>query len=109
MSDEDLTAFLAAAEKLILALQTPYAWVVDVGGLLRVTAKQRRMFAEFEDRTKEQDAKLCAGAAIYAPTAFTRGLVTAVFWLSPPAYPTKIVASFEEAEAWARAKLDERR
>jgi hypothetical protein len=105
MTDVELASFLEATAKLVFGKHSPYAWVVDVGGLLHASAKQRRMFADFEMRVREHDRRFCAGAAIFAPHPITRGIVTAVFWLSPPSYPYLVTGSLAEAHAYARHKL----
>jgi len=36
---------------------------------------------------------------------FTRGIVTAVHWITPPVYPYKIFGNRREGERWARQQL----
>jgi hypothetical protein len=62
-------------------------------------ADQRRYSAEWMQRTLELQKAATVGAANVAPSAVLRGIVTAVFWIRPPATPTAVVASREEAIA----------
>ena len=107
-SDEELKTMLAAIERLVFSMRGPYAWIVDVGGVLAAPASQRRLLSEHEDRTKEHDRRFNAGSALLSRSAITTGIITAVFWLSKPSYPTKVFSDLREAERWARAQLKER-
>ncbi|HMI91762.1 MAG TPA: hypothetical protein VK509_10390 [Polyangiales bacterium] len=107
-SDEDLVEMLDAVERLVFSLRTPYAWLVDLGGVLGASASQRRLFSDHEDRTKEHDAQFNAGAALLSRSSITAGLITAVFWVSRPSYPTKVFSEIREAERWARSQLKAR-
>jgi len=104
-TDQELASMLAAVEQLIFSMNEPYAWVVDLGGVLSVSASQRKLFADHENRTKEHDRAYNAGSALYAHSTFMSGIITAVFWLSRPVYPTKVFATIREAERWARSQL----
>jgi hypothetical protein len=107
-SDQELVEMLDCVERLVFSLHTPYAWLVDLGGVLGASASQRRLFSDHEDRTKEHDAKLNAGSALLSRSPITAGIITAVFWLSKPSYPTKVFSEIREAERWARAQLKAR-
>ena len=107
-TDEELIEMLDAVERLVFSLHAPYAWLVDLGGVLTASASQRRIFSEHEDRTKEHDARFNAGSALLSRSAITSGIITAVFWLSKPSYPTKVFSEIREAERWARAQLKAR-
>jgi hypothetical protein len=104
-TDEELIAMLESIERLVFSLRSPYAWLVDLGGTLTASASQRRIFSNHEDRTKEHDSQFNAGAAILSRSPITTGIITAIFWLSKPSYPTKVFSEIREAERWARAQL----
>lgn len=104
-SDEELRGMLAAVERLVFSLHSPYAWLVELGGVMNTSASQRRIFSEHEERTKEHDRKFNAGSALLSRSALTAGVITAVFWLSRPSYPTKVFSDLREAERWARSQL----
>lgn len=106
--DKELAGMLEAVEKLIFSMSSPYAWVVDLSHIQIASASQRKLFTQHEKRTAEQDQKYNAGSGLFADSAFTRGLVTATFWMVKPSYPTKICSNLRDAEIWARAQLRER-
>ena len=105
VTDEALTLLLEDLERVMFAMSSPYAWVVDLGRTLGTTARQRKMQAESELRLKEHNRKHCVGVGVHVGNAVMRGVVTAVFWLSPPVYPYRITGTLEEAQRWAREAL----
>jgi hypothetical protein len=107
-SDDELKSMFVAVERLVFSMHVPYAWVVDIGGVLGSSASQRRLASEHEDRTKEHDRNFNAGSAVLSHSAITAGIITAVFWLSKPSYPTKVFSDVRDAERWARIQLKER-
>ena len=107
-TDEELIEMVDAVERLIFSVRGPYAWLVDLGGVLTASASQRRICSDHEDRTKEHDAQFNAGSALLSRSPITTGIITAVFWLSKPSYPTKVFSEIREAERWARAQLKAR-
>jgi len=46
-------------------------------------------------------------SAIVTDSALVRGAMTAVNWLHRPRVPTTYVATLEDAERWARERLDD--
>ena len=84
-SDEDLEAFVRARED----------W-----------ATQRRMFGEHLKRFERHDVQWNGGSALVVPRAWLRGLVTAVFWISPPKVPHQAFAKRTDALQWAQLQLD---
>ncbi len=42
------------------------------------------------------------------PNAWLRGLVTAVFWISPPKFPNKFFSEPVAGERWAKKQLETR-
>jgi len=107
-NDDELLEMVEAVERLVFSLRAPYAWIVNLGGVLTAPASQRRIFSDHEDRTKEHDAQFNAGAALLSRSPITAGIITAVFWVSRPSYPTKVFSEIHEAERWARAQLKAR-
>jgi hypothetical protein len=104
-TDDELRAMLAEVERITLAMRSPFGWVTDVSSILHATPTQRRLYAESEKRLGEWDRRFCAGTGICSKDPLTRGIVTAVHWITPPAYPFKIYKRAEDAEAWARQQL----
>ena len=104
--DADLTSFLDTLEALIEAQIAPFAWVVLADALLTTSATQRQMMADAEKRMQPKDKAFCVGTAIVLSSSIARGVVTAVYWLTPPVYPYTFSSSAEEARSWAQSRLD---
>lgn len=104
-TDAEIREFLAFMTRLVPTLPSPYAWIVDTGGLLRTNRAQRKMLADYGEATAARDRVDSAGAAILAHGMIARGLVKTAYLVSPPVYPYAIVGSEAEGERWARAQL----
>ncbi|MCH2110098.1 MAG: hypothetical protein MK135_12285 [Polyangiaceae bacterium] len=61
---------------------------------------QRKQLAKLLNRYRHKLKTITSGYALVTPSAIGRGLLTAVFWLAPPGYPTHICASPEEGFLW---------
>jgi hypothetical protein len=107
-NDADLAAMNEDVLRISKAMDSPYAWVVDMSKVATCTAYQRKLVADNDIALREYERKNLVCSAIVADSTLTRGLLTAVFWLAPPIYPYKIFATAGEAEIWARQQLKER-
>ncbi|HMJ13916.1 MAG TPA: hypothetical protein VK524_21005 [Polyangiaceae bacterium] len=87
-------------QRWMLARERPAIWIVDLSKIKSAPATQRRMFAEHEARVSASARKVIRGSAFVAPSAWLRGLLTAVYWLKPPVYPHAIVSTVAEARKW---------
>jgi hypothetical protein len=105
-TDEELAAFIQAREEWAKDAHYPVAWVVELSNLRKANAKQRRMFADHLKRFEEHDVRWNGGSALIVPSAWLRGLVTAVFWLAPPKFPHETFAKRSDALEWAQLQLD---
>jgi hypothetical protein len=105
-SDEELAAFVRAREEWANRAHYPVAWVVQLSNLTKANAKQRRTFAEHLKRFERHDVQWNGGSALIVPSGWLRGLVTAVFWLSPPKFPHQAFAKRSDALEWAQLQLD---
>jgi len=106
VSDEELEAFVGAREDWASKAQYPVAWVVDLSNLRTAGSVQRRIFAEHLKRFEKHDVQWNGGSALIVPRAWLRGLVTAVFWISPPKFPHQAFAKRTDALEWAQLQLD---
>ncbi len=109
VTDEDLAAVFRAREDWASRVEYPVAWIVDLSNVVKAPATQRKAFAEHLKRFEKHGPRWNAGSALIVPNAWLRGLVTAVFWLSPPKFPQKLFSRSLEAESWAKAKLEAKR
>lgn len=107
-TDDELTACLRAREEWGARAQYHVAWVIDISAVTNAPATQRKMFGEHLERFEPHNQRWNTGSGLVVPNAWLRGLVTAVFWFSPPKFPTKIFPEPIEAERWARQQLDQK-
>ena len=106
LTDEELAEYLAASAASIKTRVRKFAIVVDVGERPALTPLQRRMQADFMVQVAPVMNKLCVGQAYVMTSMATRGVLTALFWMAPPAFPWRICARREDAERWARDQLE---
>jgi hypothetical protein len=87
--------------------QAPYTVIADTTAMKTIpSALVRAAVGKGEARTAEFEARLNQGTAVIVTNAITRGVATAVFWLSPPAYPMRLFTGFDDALAWVLTRLD---
>lgn len=108
-TDEELTQFLSHLEQSLPAFERPYAWLVDLRDLATSTSTQRRIYAEFDQRVADQDRAHCAGVALVISNPLTRGMVTAVHWITPPVYPHTTAATLSRGVHWLCDRLRQRK
>lgn len=104
-TDEELDQCLRAREVWGEKANYYVSWVIDLSAIAKAPAKQRKMFGEHLKRFEPHNVQWNTGSAIIVPNAWLRGLVTAVFWISPPKFPTKLFSESREAEKWAKSQL----
>jgi hypothetical protein len=68
---------------------------------------QRKLTAEWMKRTCALAKAVSVGGAHVTPGALMRGVITALYWLEPPALPTVLVATRREALLLGVKKLEE--
>ncbi len=104
-TDEDLAACIRAREDWVRRARYPFAWIIDLSNVSSAPATQRKTLAEHLKSCETFSARWNAGSALVVPSAWLRGLTTAVFWVSPPKYPTELFSNVTEAERWANKQL----
>ena len=104
-SDEELQEYFRARDEWATRVRYHFAWIFDLSNVTHAPASQRKALAEHLERHEEFSTRWTAGAALVVPSAWLRGLVTAVFWISPPNYPHKSFPEPLEAERWAQEQL----
>jgi hypothetical protein len=65
-----------------------------------MSARQRRISAEFSDRNEALLRRVCAAQAVVLVSALQRGVLTAIMWLKPPPVDLRAFKTREEAEAF---------
>ena len=72
---------------------------------MSVLSVHRKMMAEAEQSYAHVDLRYSAAQALVVPTALTRGIITAIAWISPLVYPTHTFAETATAKEWVSAEL----
>lgn len=81
----------------------PHAIVMDLRGSQGITTEQRRMMLS---RMEERGGRTsCLGLAMVFESKVLRAILTAMFWVRSPPYPTRVFADRESAFGWCRGLL----
>ena len=105
---EELKTYFRARDDWASRVRYHFAWVFDLSHVAKAPATHRKALAEHLKRHEAFSARWNAGAALVVPSPWLRGLVTAVFWISPPTYPHRTFSEPLEAERWATKQLARR-
>ena len=76
-------------------------------GVNTADAKRRKEAADFLESRREDLRASTAAYALATPSLIVRGVLRAIYWLSPPPYPYAIVATPREGFAYIATKLDD--
>jgi len=102
---EDIRGFAAAALAHYRASEGSFAWVADATALRLTDALFRRAAGEgFQEHAPILERR-CRAIAFAVSHPVVEGAVRAIFWMAPPAYPTRTFRDVAEARHWARASL----
>lgn len=104
-SDEELSSFIEARNRWAKQATYPVAWLVDLSNMTSASAVQRRRFAEHVKSFEPFDIKYTVGVAAIVPNPLMRGLVTAVYWITPPKFPNRVFARMDDGVAWLHEQL----
>lgn len=94
---EEITALATKGEKIAI--------VIDMTWSGTPSASQRQYAAKRLKETYARAGRNIAGTAHVITSALVRGVLTAVYWLSPPPFQMTVVATRAEAIDWARRLL----
>jgi hypothetical protein len=80
--------------------------VVNNEMTLGIGASQRRLIAAESRAVEELTRRWCLGGAVVSTSPFTRGILTALGWIAPPAFKLTVHANLPDAidEAFATFK-----
>ena len=92
-----LERFLAGVERAVPDFERPYAWITDLERPEKISKTHQKIIAAFEARVADLDRRYCAASALVVQRGVIRAVMSAVFWVHPPVYPFRLVASREEA------------
>lgn len=104
-TDNELLAYFDACESWSKRVTSPVGWVMDLSRVTGGTARQRALFAEYQERLSAFDRRYNRATALVISNPVVRGLVTAVYWLKPPVYQYQTFARRGEALVWVKHAL----
>lgn len=104
--NDQLRAALDDVQRWLAEVNEPFGFIVDMRRPLSISSTQRQMIAEVEKASSETDRRFNAAQAVVVTNAITRGIITAISWMSPPVYPLKIVPSIERAWHWVLPQFE---
>ena len=101
VSDDTLHSVLDYVESLLLEASKSNEKLFVITDLTRMEeitpASQRQYTGAWNKRTYSLSRAAGLGGATVTPSAILRGIITAVFWIQPPATPSFAVATRDEA------------
>ena len=103
--DGELQAAVNAISETHRHVSSPIAWIVDASALLGAVPSERQIMVDAEKRNAHYSSQFNVGTAVVAPSAIVRGIYTAITWLAPLVYPSKVVRDVHEARRWTNEQL----
>jgi len=96
---EEMAHMLARALHVLAVSETQAALVYDAGddAAGRPDARSRRLTADWMAEHEALLRTRCAGVDFAFPTALSRGVLTAIFWLKAPPFPVSVHTSCRAA------------
>lgn len=104
-SDEEFSRYLDEVAREVFALDRPHGMLVDAARLTSMSAKQRRMQADWMAKHDATVRRNSAGNALVITSPLIRGALTAILWIRPMPSEHVVVSTYAEAEHWILAKL----
>ncbi len=78
-----------------------FAFTVDMSHV-RSSAMTRQHAVQYLEKVRQRGSPHMACRAFITPNESVRGVLTAVFWQSPPDFPHAFFATVDQARNWAR-------
>jgi hypothetical protein len=107
VDDARFEAFVEALRRGIDEVSEPYRGCVlyEVRKPALRSARRRKQFGAFLAARREKFARTVAAYAFATPSVFSRGTLKALFWIAPPPYETRVVATPWEGLSWFATKM----
>jgi hypothetical protein len=84
----------------------PWVHLVDIRQVVKLPdARVRNLLAENSKKLDPLSAKYNMGTATIISSTLARGVLTAIHWINPPAYPWLVPATPEEGVEYLRGQL----
>ncbi len=100
------TFLLEFAEFLVVRPKVPFTMVADASAVKKTNSLTRRRLATFFETQGDYFEQHCKALAIVTASAIQQGAITAIFWLRPNNWPTKVFHSPNAAEVWVRTNAE---
>jgi hypothetical protein len=101
---DDVVDHVLADLRAQLSSRSPrYAVIFDLSRTGMPNAVQRQKIVSHLNANRPRIHDRVLGLGIVPGSALARGIVTAIFWVAPPAVPYRSFGTREEAGAWARS------
>jgi hypothetical protein len=104
---EDFRDYEARMVGQVYARNQRFLSLADLSEIDAADATVRREGAAMAKRLEPEARELLIASVLVLPSPIQRHIITAVRWLSPPAYPERAVATRAEAAALAQGYLEE--
>ena len=104
VSDEQMAEFLGRHRALERQRAQDYVIVLDLRNTGKLTPGQRELLTE--GMAGDESETWLRGLAMVFESRVLRGVLSMIFWVRKPPYPTRVFATPMEALPWARETLD---
>ncbi len=105
---DDVAAFRREMDR-VLSRRERFVSIVDGRRVTEMPGPLvRKAFADSLAKHRLQLSDWCAGEAIVVESNFLRGLITAIFWITSPAHPSKTFTEPGAARDWTLTQLESR-
>lgn len=105
-TDADIDEYIRTHEAAV-ARHDPHFVIVDARRGQAMSATHRRRIADWVSLREDDLRVYRIGLAFVAPSNLLRTVLTAIYWVRPPPYPTKALSTIFEAECWGAKLLSE--
>ena len=103
VTDAQMRAYLDRFDAEVIRREEPYGVVLDLRKTKAITPKQRAMLTESMER--HDSAALCQGTAMVFDSRLLKAILSAIFWVRRPAYPTRVFTDVDEGCLWVQGRL----
>jgi len=100
----DHTALYKVLADWTAARTSAFGFTIDMSSV-RSSAMTRQHAVQYLERIRKRGSPHMACRAFITPNESVRGVLTAVFWHSPPDFPHAFFATTTEARTWAREQV----
>lgn len=96
---DEMAHMLGRAHHVLVVSKTPAVLIYDAGAdaVGRPDARSRRLTADWMTEHESLLRARCAGVDFAFPSALSRGVLTAIFWLKAPPFPVSVHTSCRAA------------